>query len=74
MKFIKPAILSATAMLGYVLPQISYAHSTSSFASQMLHNVLHAHHAFGGLLFIAVVVTALKVRKNLVAKRIQQKR
>ncbi|MBX2848174.1 MAG: hypothetical protein KTR16_07640 [Acidiferrobacterales bacterium] len=66
-------ILFITVSLMLVFPQLSFADSSGPHLSQLVHNISHAHHAYGGLMFLAVIVIAFRLKKKRKAERVRDK-
>lgn len=66
-KSLKPVLL-----VGLLMSQPSFAHESPSVLSQFLHNMSHAHHAFGGLLLISLLlVAALRLKHKKAKKKVK---
>lgn len=73
MKINKTILLTTAFFLSSLLPQTCFADSAGSIVAQLVHNISHAHHAFGGLVFVAIFLLALKLRKKFTTKRVRNK-
>jgi len=58
--------LSVVFVLCLVFSNFSFAHSSDSFFTQLIHSATHAHHAYAGLFFVVAVVAMVKLKKHLI--------
>ena len=51
-------------LLGLSFSNASLAHTSGLFFTQLIHHLLHAHHAYAGLFFVVAIVAMFKIKSN----------
>lgn len=67
-------VLSVLFIFTLLQSSSSFAHTSDSFFTQIMHTVSHAHHGYAGLLVVLLLIAGFKLRNSLKVKEVRSQK